>query len=61
MGDTNFLTFKVLASGREGNDTSQEGGGAVAVYEAMALMITFGGFIVSLIGLVIVIVRLIRK
>jgi len=38
-----------------------EGGEAVAVYEAIMLMVAFGGFIVSLIGLILLIVRLIRK
>ena len=40
---------------------NQKGGDTMAVYEAINLMLTFGLLIVSLLGLVIVIVKHLKK
>ena len=50
-----------LAFGKEGRLTRLEGGETVKIFEAIMIALTFGIFIVSLIGIVVVIIQLVIK
>ena len=56
-----FLAWACFLEGRVDVLSQPEGGDTMAVYEAITLMLAFGSFIIMLLGLIIVIVKHLKK